>query len=187
MPGSFELPVVAKAMAKSGRFDAVVCIGVVVSVCLSVSQLDEAAFIMGCISCVCLSLDVAPCRLYSPCKNHCPIGRKHLPQCLRLAAETTANEPQLSVRVCMVDKDLSVCVATCAVFPWHAAQVRGATTHYDAVVGAATSGVLNASTDTGACKAAELSVSATACDSTRGSSSRGGGPGVHTQRLGQGS
>jgi hypothetical protein len=29
-------------------------------------------------------------------------------------------------------------------------QVRGATTHYDAVVGAATSGVLNASTDTGA-------------------------------------
>lgn len=30
MPGSFELPVVAKAMAKSGNFDAVVCIGVVV-------------------------------------------------------------------------------------------------------------------------------------------------------------
>lgn len=28
-------------------------------------------------------------------------------------------------------------------------QVRGATTHYDAVVGAATSGVLNASVDTG--------------------------------------
>lgn len=56
VPGSFELPVVAKAMAKSGRFDAVVCIGVV---------------------------------------------------------------------------------------------VRGATTHYDAVVGAATSGVLNAGVDTG--------------------------------------
>jgi 6,7-dimethyl-8-ribityllumazine synthase len=31
VPGSFELPVVAKAMAKSGKFDAVVCIGVVVS------------------------------------------------------------------------------------------------------------------------------------------------------------
>ena len=30
MPGSFELPVVAKAMAKSGKFDAVVAIGVVV-------------------------------------------------------------------------------------------------------------------------------------------------------------
>uniref|UniRef100_A0A383WES3 6,7-dimethyl-8-ribityllumazine synthase n=1 Tax=Tetradesmus obliquus TaxID=3088 RepID=A0A383WES3_TETOB len=56
VPGCFELPVVAKAMAKSGKFDAVVCIGVV---------------------------------------------------------------------------------------------VRGATTHYDAVVSAATSGVLNASTDTG--------------------------------------
>lgn len=56
VPGSFELPVVAKAMAKSGKFDAVICIGVV---------------------------------------------------------------------------------------------VRGATTHYDAVVSAATSGVLNASTDTG--------------------------------------
>lgn len=28
-------------------------------------------------------------------------------------------------------------------------QVRGATTHYDAVVGGATSGVLNASTDSG--------------------------------------
>ncbi|KAL4451167.1 hypothetical protein ABPG77_009239 [Micractinium sp. CCAP 211/92] len=56
VPGSFELPVVAKAMAKSGKYDAVVCIGVV---------------------------------------------------------------------------------------------VRGATTHYDAVVGGATSGVLNASTDSG--------------------------------------
>lgn len=31
VPGSFELPVVAKAMAKSGKFDAVICIGVVVS------------------------------------------------------------------------------------------------------------------------------------------------------------
>lgn len=31
VPGSFELPVVAKAMAKSGKYDAVVCIGVVVS------------------------------------------------------------------------------------------------------------------------------------------------------------
>ena len=30
MPGSFELPVAAKAMAKSGKFDAVVAIGVVV-------------------------------------------------------------------------------------------------------------------------------------------------------------
>ncbi len=30
VPGSFELPVVAKAMAKSGKFDAVICIGVVV-------------------------------------------------------------------------------------------------------------------------------------------------------------
>ena len=30
MPGSFELPVVAKAMAKSGRYDAVVAIGTVV-------------------------------------------------------------------------------------------------------------------------------------------------------------
>lgn len=56
VPGCFELPVVAKAMAKSGKYDAVVCIGVV---------------------------------------------------------------------------------------------VRGATAHYDAVVGGATSGVLNASTDSG--------------------------------------
>jgi 6,7-dimethyl-8-ribityllumazine synthase len=31
VPGSFELPVVAKAMAKSGKYDAVVTIGVVVS------------------------------------------------------------------------------------------------------------------------------------------------------------
>lgn len=31
VPGAFELPVVAKAMAKSGKYDAVVCIGVVVS------------------------------------------------------------------------------------------------------------------------------------------------------------
>lgn len=31
VPGSFEIPVVAKAMAKSGKFDAVIGIGVVVS------------------------------------------------------------------------------------------------------------------------------------------------------------
>lgn len=30
VPGSYELPVVASAMARSGKFDAVVCIGVVV-------------------------------------------------------------------------------------------------------------------------------------------------------------
>lgn len=30
VPGSFELPVVAKAMAKSGKYDAVIAIGVVV-------------------------------------------------------------------------------------------------------------------------------------------------------------
>eukprot|EP00879_Flechtneria_rotunda_P030615 GHRR01033274.1.p1 GENE.GHRR01033274.1~~GHRR01033274.1.p1 ORF type:complete len:204 (+),score=74.46 GHRR01033274.1:27-638(+) len=64
VPGSFELPVVAKAMAKSSKLDAVVCIGVV---------------------------------------------------------------------------------------------VRGATTHYDAVVSAATSGVLNASVDTGTAAARSLS------------------------------
>lgn len=32
MPGSFELPVVAKSMALSGKYNAVVCIGAVVSV-----------------------------------------------------------------------------------------------------------------------------------------------------------
>jgi hypothetical protein len=35
VPGSFELPVVAKAMAKSGKYDAVVAIGVVVSQALA--------------------------------------------------------------------------------------------------------------------------------------------------------
>lgn len=30
VPGSFELPVVAKAMAQSGKFDAVVCLGAVI-------------------------------------------------------------------------------------------------------------------------------------------------------------
>ncbi|GAX78263.1 hypothetical protein CEUSTIGMA_g5705.t1 [Chlamydomonas eustigma] len=30
VPGSFELPVVAKAMAKSGKYEAVVCIGAVI-------------------------------------------------------------------------------------------------------------------------------------------------------------
>ena len=33
VPGSFELPVVAKCMAKSGKFDAVVAIGAVVCFC----------------------------------------------------------------------------------------------------------------------------------------------------------
>lgn len=30
VPGSFEMPIVAKAMAKSGRFDAVITVGAVV-------------------------------------------------------------------------------------------------------------------------------------------------------------
>jgi 6,7-dimethyl-8-ribityllumazine synthase len=30
VPGSFEIPLVAKAMAKSGQFDAIICIGAVV-------------------------------------------------------------------------------------------------------------------------------------------------------------
>ena len=34
MPGSFELPVVAKGMAKSGKYDAIVCIGAVVGALL---------------------------------------------------------------------------------------------------------------------------------------------------------
>ena len=33
MPGSFELPIMAKAMAKSGKYDGVVAIGTVVSIC----------------------------------------------------------------------------------------------------------------------------------------------------------
>lgn len=33
MPGSFELPVVAKTMALSGKYQAVVCVGAVVRGC----------------------------------------------------------------------------------------------------------------------------------------------------------
>jgi len=33
VPGSFELPIMAKAMAKSGKYDGVVAIGTVVSIC----------------------------------------------------------------------------------------------------------------------------------------------------------
>jgi len=32
VPGSFEIPLLAKAMAKSGKFDAVLTIGAVVSI-----------------------------------------------------------------------------------------------------------------------------------------------------------
>ena len=31
VPGSFELPVVAKGMAKSGKYNAIVCLGAIVS------------------------------------------------------------------------------------------------------------------------------------------------------------
>ena len=30
MPGSFELPVVAKALAESGKYDAIICLGAVI-------------------------------------------------------------------------------------------------------------------------------------------------------------
>ena len=39
VPGSFELPVIAKCMAKSGQFDAVVAIGAVVSSCACMAAL----------------------------------------------------------------------------------------------------------------------------------------------------
>jgi 6,7-dimethyl-8-ribityllumazine synthase len=108
VPGSFELPVVAKAMAKSGKYDAVVCIGVVVS---------------------------------SPCCNAPPMwGRVLLhahPRCTHVALDTRARCPAAR---------RSPPAALPAPRP---PQVRGATTHYDAVVGGATSGVLNASTDSG--------------------------------------
>ena len=102
VPGSFELPVVAKAMAKSGKYDGVICIGVVVS-----------------------GGHVAPERLASLAS--------------RMGAGW-AGRPRACSRAHL----------TCPLRPAAPApQVRGATAHYDAVVGGATSGVLNASTDSG--------------------------------------
>ena len=42
VPGSFEIPVVARAMARSGRYDAVVCVGAVIR-----GQTDHYAYIAG--------------------------------------------------------------------------------------------------------------------------------------------
>ena len=84
MPGSFELPLVAKCMAKSGNYDAVLTIGAVVSFCPALCSLRNA-------------------RLQ------------------QLQAKTSP----------------------------FVLQVRGATTHYEAVVNSATSGTLNAGLESG--------------------------------------
>jgi 6,7-dimethyl-8-ribityllumazine synthase len=76
VPGAFELPVVAKSLAASGKYSAVVCIGAVVSA-----------------------------------------------RCTAHVVPVVAEPERL--------------------------QIRGATTHYEAVVSAVTGGVLNASVDTG--------------------------------------
>ena len=44
VPGSFELPVVAKAMAKSGKYGAVVAIGVIVSFLLLSDALHDQTY-----------------------------------------------------------------------------------------------------------------------------------------------
>ena len=43
MPGSFELPVLAAAMAKSGKYDAVITVGAVVSVPLPCKAVQSQA------------------------------------------------------------------------------------------------------------------------------------------------
>lgn len=108
MPGSFELPVVAKSMAKSGAYDAIVCIGAVVRQSPShhtLRMLDQAD---------------------SAQNQHCsPLQPGHG-----------------SASVCLTVLTFS--------WPWcDAVQIMGATTHYDAVVGGAVSGVLGASTESG--------------------------------------
>ena len=46
VPGSFEIPLVAKAMAKSGKFDAVLTIGAVVCALARSSQNPEAVTVL---------------------------------------------------------------------------------------------------------------------------------------------
>lgn len=89
VPGSFELPVVAKSMAKSGKFDAVITIGTVVR------------------------------------------SQRRMAGCERF------------------NKGSFVPFSMPNRFPLSSFQIKGATAHYDAVVGAATAGIVGASTDSG--------------------------------------
>ncbi len=104
VPGSFELPVVAKRMADSGHYTAVVCIGAIVS---------------------------APDPHPAPPQHDGRPGR------------TAMHRPRLRVRATGGRARARVLVVACS------AQIQGATSHYDAVVSAATSGVLGASVQTG--------------------------------------
>ena len=115
MPGSFELPVVAKSMAKSGKYDGVVCIGVVVSPAAAGGS--PSWHLPLCPPC-------DPCSLPSATSCWPPVSP--LPFAPLAWAPCPHPWPPLPMR-----------------------QVRGATAHYDAVVGGATSGVLGASTDSG--------------------------------------
>jgi 6,7-dimethyl-8-ribityllumazine synthase len=66
VPGSFELPVVAKAMAESGAFDAIICIGAVVRGATTHYEEVCSAATSGC-SNAAASTGVHSRCLYTPC------------------------------------------------------------------------------------------------------------------------
>jgi hypothetical protein len=51
VPGSFELPVVAKSMAETGKFDAIICIGTVVSERCLVQRKQPSTDTLHCLCC----------------------------------------------------------------------------------------------------------------------------------------
>jgi hypothetical protein len=87
VPGAFELPVVAKSMAKSGKYDAVVCIGTVVSMrrlaptaCAARPAISRPAISLAlslCPSCCCAAITMALAALPLASLPTHPGARRH--------------------------------------------------------------------------------------------------------------
>lgn len=129
VPGSFEIPLVAKAMAKSGRFDAVLTIGAVVS---HIPILPAV-----------LALQALQCSLHFIYASNLHWAL-YVDLSCRIDQEIGLSWDRSSSSCCHCPGYRFLGLLKCK-----ALQVRGATTHYEAVVNSATGGSLNAGLESG--------------------------------------
>ena len=135
VPGSFEIPLVAKATAKSGKFDAILTIGAVVghSPCTA-NFVVTVRYMLFFVVCPLQSGTQCLCHRDSQLQGW---GWREM---LKRGMTSKGCLPGCASHFRSHTKVISV-------IQWP--QVRGATTHYEAVVNSATGGSLSASLESG--------------------------------------
>lgn len=102
MPGCFELPVVAKSMAKSGAFDAIICIGVVVRGATTHYEAVCNAAVSGCLS---ASSDTGACPSCCECGYLLLLELLSCCECVYLLLQLVVGSPiawSCCERVCLL-------------------------------------------------------------------------------------